>query len=69
MFIKLSLNMEESRALVEEYNRNLGVTKAQEAAMKAGSMFGFQVPAADPKNYDVDGKLKKQPQKDRGDAR
>lgn len=63
-----SATMEESRALVEEYNRNLGVTKAQEAAMKAGSMFGFQVPAADPKNYDVDGKLKKQPQKDRGDA-
>ena len=61
--------MEESRALVDEYNRKLGVTKPQEEAMKAGSMFGFQVHAADPKNYDENGKLKLKPQRDRGDAR
>lgn len=41
-----------------EINRELGVTRAQAEAMKAGSMFGWNVPAADPKNYDENGKLK-----------
>ena len=45
----------ERKALVDEYNRNAGVSKAQAEAMKAGSMFGWAVPAADPKNYDVAG--------------
>lgn len=58
---------EDARALVDEYNGKLGVTKAQEEAMKAGSMFGWNVPGADPKNYDMDGKPMKP--KDRGDAR
>ena len=58
---------DEARSIVNEYNAKLGVSKAQEEAMKAGSMFDFQVPAADPRNYDADGKPVMP--KDRGDAR
>ena len=36
-------------------NEANGVTQAQEAAMVAGSMFGWHVPGADPKNYDEQG--------------
>lgn len=46
---------EENRQRVDEINTKAGVTRAQEEAMKAGSMFGWAVPAADPKNYDDDG--------------
>lgn len=49
-------NAEEARALIDEYNRKLGVTRPQEEAMKTGSMFGFHVPGADPRYYDNDGK-------------
>ena len=56
---------EEAREIVDEYNGKLGVTRAQEEAMRTGSMFGFHVPGADPKNYDKDGKPL--PPLDRGD--
>ena len=41
----------------QEMNRELGVTPAQESAMVTGSMFGWNVLAADPKNYDEKGNL------------
>lgn len=41
----------------KEMNRELGVTPAQAEAMKVGSMFGWNCPGADPKNYDGNGKL------------
>ena len=50
-------------------NRALDVTKAQEAAMVAGSMFGWAVPGADPKSYDENGRAIPHRSKDRGDAR
>lgn len=43
------------RDLVDSMNKKLGVTKAQAEALKSGSMFGWKVPAADPKNYDDNG--------------
>ena len=46
-------------------NKRMGVTKAQEAAMLAGSLFGWDTPAARPKNYDENGKAIKQKDRER----
>lgn len=57
-----------NREFANDRNANLGVSKAQVEAMLAGSMYGWDVSAADPKSYDVNGTLLRNT-KDRGDAR
>ena len=55
----------EAEAFVDEINEKLNVTPAQSKAMMAGSMFGWQTPAADPKSYDDNGRALKPKHKDR----
>ena len=52
---------------VLEMNRELGVTRQQMEAMKVGSMFGWDVPGADPKNYDEYGAAIRKKEIDRDD--
>lgn len=59
----------EALEVASECNERGGVTKAQTAAMLAGSLFGWEVPAADPKNYDEQGQPIKPKRHDRGNAR
>lgn len=64
-----SKSIEEADSLASYYNKNAGVTPAQFEAMRAGSMFGWEHPAADPKNYDENGVLFAHKSPNRGDAR
>jgi hypothetical protein len=45
----------ERREGVDNLNLGLGVTRGQEEAMLAGSLFGWDTPAAKPWKYDKDG--------------
>lgn len=60
---------ERNRELADSHNAEMGVTKGQAKAMLAGAMFGWQVSAADPKNYDNNGDLIQNRQHERGEAR
>ena len=59
----------ENRKLADGHNAEMGVTKAQEKAMIAGSMFGWDVAAANPQNYDEKGEIKTTHTRQRGEAR
>lgn len=52
--------MKTGRSEAAEMNREIGVTPAQAEAMKAGSMFGWMVPAAFPERYDEIGRAKRE---------
>lgn len=58
---------EESRELADFQNSKLGVTKAQEAAMYWGSLYGFDTPGADPKQFDAEGVLMKSKREERNE--
>ena len=50
------------------WNEANNITKAESAAMLAGSLFSWESPAANPKNYDEAGTLKEQPWRPGGAA-
>jgi hypothetical protein len=50
-------NKLENLKLKDSYNDILGVDYVQEQCMKTGSMFGWDVPGADPNNYDENGRF------------
>ena len=41
----------------DKWNRAHGISKAEAEAMLIGSMFGWDVPGADPENYDAEGRF------------
>ena len=51
----IGLSTQQVRWKADDLNGIRGITRAQEEAMLAGSMFGWDTPAAKPWRYDMDG--------------
>ncbi len=51
-----------NRKTADDLNKAIGVTRAQAEAMAAGSLFGWDCPAADPRRYDEQGTPQKREQ-------
>jgi len=47
----------ETALTAEELNGDADISAAQVSAMLAGSLFGWEVPGADPERYTVDGRF------------
>jgi hypothetical protein len=58
-----------NRQIAAAKNALLGVTRAQEEAMLAGSIYGWDTPAAKPWNYDQYGKPRIRPKEKDGPER
>jgi hypothetical protein len=56
--------VKDTQEYIDDMNARLGVTPAQAVAMAEGSVFGFHVPAANPDNYDDNGTLRVESDKD-----
>jgi len=54
-----------NRQMVDGQNQKMGVTRRQEEAMLAGSLFGWDTPAAKPWNYDAVGNPRPLPPKNK----
>ena len=53
-----------NRKSVDSLNSGMGVTRAQEEAMLAGSLFGWYAKAADPRSYDETGQPQRTKKRD-----
>ena len=53
-----------NRKTADTRNREMGVTRAQEEAMLAGSLFGWHTKAADPRSYDENGQPQRTKKRD-----
>jgi hypothetical protein len=54
---KTSLGIVDDTLTADKWNEAHEITKAEAEAMFAGSMWGWDTPAADPENYDVEGSM------------
>jgi hypothetical protein len=66
-YLQISQSTDETRnrKIADSSNELYGITKAQEEALIAGALFGWDKPAAKPWRYDLDGSPRLLPQKEK----